>query len=889
MSKKKFDFGIPYQSSAEIRNGFFKFFEERDHKFVRSAGVFPKDDPTLLFTNAGMNQFKAIFLGDNREGLKRAHNSQKCLRVSGKHNDLDEVGRDTYHHTFFEMLGNWSFGDYYKKEAIEWAWQLLTDVYKLPKNRLFVTVYKDDQEAEDLWKELTDIEHHRIMRFDEKDNFWEMGNVGPCGPCSEIHFDLGDLATQNDTYQDKVGGVNGEDGRYVEIWNLVFMQNERLADGSLKPLTAKHVDTGAGLERICSVIQQTGSNYETDLFQPMISKIAELSGIPYDSDEKGTPHRVIADHIRALTFAIADGATPGNEGRGYVLRRILRRASRFAHDLGQKHPFLFKIVAPLVETMKDAFPEVKERQAYIEQVIEAEEKRFLKTLGQGLQRFEKLIEDVNKKKKDTIAGKEVFLLYDTYGFPTDLTEMLAEEKNLKIDHAGYETCMEEQRERARSAAKFDASFTSDESWNIIEPSVDTKFLGYDTLTAEMKTLRYREEGDYIFLVCNQTPFYAESGGQVGDQGIIKGENIELKVVDTFKVLEMWVHKCSLVNGLVNEDSLKNLTGQVDENFRLKAMSNHSATHLLHSALRQQLGDHVVQQGSYVGADRLRFDFTHHQGMSKDEVESVESMVNNFIRKNDLVDSQVMPFDEAKESGAMTLFGEKYGDKVRVITMGTSSKELCGGTHTKATGDIGCFHIVSESSIAAGIRRIEAVTGETAQKLMRSQSNTLQNLAHSLKVKPDQVADKIGEVSDKLKNLEKELKTLRTAQLNQLADQMISEDKKTIGDHYVIIKKISPDLVPTNLFQTLLDSLSGKLGDGVAVLTVASADSLTILAAVGEGLRKKIKAGDIVKELAKHCDGRGGGRPDKAQAGSKSPEKQDTVLKEAESFLKTKLL
>jgi alanyl-tRNA synthetase len=878
------NFGIPYLTADEIRNSFYKFFESKDHKFVKSDAVFPKDDPTLLFTNSGMNQFKSIFLGDNRNNLRRVYNSQKCLRVSGKHNDLDEVGRDSYHHTLFEMLGNWSFGDYYKKEAIEWAWELLTKVWKLPKNRLFVTVFRDDHEAENLWKTLTDVEHNRIMRFDEKSNFWEMGAVGPCGPCSEIHFDLGDLESQMATYKDPVGGVNGTNGRYVEIWNLVFMQNERRADGSLHPLAQTHVDTGAGFERVCSIIQNTGSNYETDVFRPIIDKIAAVSGVPYSRGESGTPHRVIADHIRALGFAIADGATPGNEGRGYVLRRILRRASRFAHGIGQKEPFLFKIVDSFVDVMKAAFPEVGERRDYIKQVIEAEERRFLKTLDSGLVRLGKMLDEVKGKNAQILEGKDVFQLYDTFGFPTDLTRMIALENNLDIDETGYAECMEAQREKARGAAKFDDGFTAEESWILLNAGKATEFLGYSSLTCRSAVLRYQEVNDDIFLVLDKSVFYAESGGQVGDTGTITGKDLELKVIDTFKVLDMWIHKCRLIHGLVHGDSLKSVECHVDSKSRADTFRNHSATHILHGILRSVLGDHVVQQGSYVGPDRLRFDFTHHQAVSKSEQLRIEELVNDEILKNHPIVSEIKTFEEAKNSGAMALFGEKYGDKVRVITMGSASKEFCGGTHAKATGEIGSIYITNEASIASGIRRIEAVTGTAAVKLARQQLEILAALAKIVNVQPEKITEKIESLSQNLKVAERELARIKVDQINDLVDQIISANRKKIGSSFGMIAKLDGSVFPKIVQQKLLDSISAKFVEGVSVFTVAEGDSLAILATVGPDLRAKITAGDLVKQLSTVAGGKGGGRPDKAQAGSRFPEKEQLVLDEAAKIL-----
>ena len=878
------DWGIPYRSSAEIRQSFIDFFKNQDHQFVKSSPVVPHDDPTLLFINSGMNQFKSIFLGDNRQGLKRVVNSQKCLRVSGKHNDLDEVGRDTYHHTFFEMLGYWSFGDYYKKDAIKWIWTLMTEVWKLPKNRLFATIYKDDDEAEQIWKTDTDIEHSRIMRFAEKSNFWEMGDVGPCGPCSEIHFDLGDLSTQAETYADLALGVNGTNARYIELSNDVFMQYERMQSGDLKPLKAKHVDFGAGFERIVSVIQQTGSNYETDLFRPIIDKIASMTKVAYDPGEKGTPHRVIADHLRALCFAIADGATPGNEGRGYVLRRILRRASRFSQNLDQKDPFIFKLVPTLVDIMGNAFPEVKDRQDYIAQVIESEEQRFMRTLKDGLSRFAKIAADTKAKKKDTVDGNEVFVLYDTYGFPVDLTGVLAEEAGLKLDQDGFKKSMEEQRERARSAAKFDGSIAGDEGWTILNPAMDTTFVGYETLACPVEVTRYREVGDDLLVCLKKSPFYAESGGQVGDSGVIEGKDLSLRVLDTFKVLDLHVHKCALIQGLVKKENFTGLVAKVDAVARQATVRNHSATHLLHAALKQVLGPHVQQQGSRVAPDALRFDFTHPKGVSTEEIEKIEQLVNQEVLANHPVASVEKGLDEAKKEGAMALFGEKYGDRVRTIKMGGFSYELCGGTHAHATGEIGLVTITSESSIASGVRRIEAITGLKSLELLRSQATLLTNMSRAFKAKPEELPAKLEDSQKKLKAYEKELDALRGEQIQKKVDELLAKDATMINGVVCLVKKIDAVQFPKTTHQGLLDGLADKLQNGVAFLTHVEEGTLSLLAVVGPAARGKIKAGDLVKELSVLAEGRGGGRPDRAQAGSKFPEKEGLVLERAKALI-----
>jgi alanyl-tRNA synthetase len=877
---------IPFLSGADIRQSYIDFFRVRAHQFIPSSPVVPHDDPTLLFINSGMNQFKSIFLGDMREGLKRAVNSQKCLRVSGKHNDLDEVGRDTYHHTFFEMLGNWSFGDYYKKEALTWAWELLTEVWKLPKQRLFVTIYNDDDEAFEIWKDLG-VEEKRIMRFGEKSNFWEMGDVGPCGPCSEMHFDMGDLATQEATFADPISGVNGTNARYIEIWNNVFMQYERMQDGSLKPLKSKHVDTGMGLERICSIIQGSGSNYETDIFQPIITEIASLTGVPYNQGEAGTPHRVIADHLRALSFAIADGATPGNEGRGYVLRRILRRASRFSQQLQQKKPFIYKLVPKLAEVMGHAFPELVQRQDYITQVIEAEEERFMRTLKDGLSRFAKVAADVKNKKGSEIAGSEAFVLYDTYGFPVDLTGVLAEEAGLRVDFKGFEICMAEQRDRARSAAKFDASIAGEEGWHILGKG-ETKFDGYSVTSCDTETTRYREVGDDILICLKTTPFYAESGGQVGDTGTLtsldKANPIELRVVDTFKILDMHVHKCNLITGLVNARSLAKLHAAVDVEKRMATVRNHSATHLLHAALRQVLGPHVQQQGSRVAPEGLRFDFTHPKGLSSEELQTIETIVNEQILADEPILTKERDLEEAKKLGAMALFGEKYGERVRTIQMGDFSFELCGGTHARATGQIGLLIITGETSIASGIRRIEAITGLEALRHVRQQATILNDLSKNLKVKPEAVQDKIHELGEKLKVYDKELKALRQEQINNHVEEMLSSTAEKIAGTLCIVKKIDASIFPKETHQLLMDSLAGKLKNGVAFLTHVEDGALSLLAVVGQDAKAKVKAGDLMKELSEVAGGRGGGRPDRAQAGSKFPEKEPQVLAAARKLL-----
>ncbi len=883
---------MPTMTSAQVRESFIKFFESKDHLFVRSSPVVPHDDPTLMFTNAGMNQFKAIFLGDNPKGWKRACNSQKCLRVSGKHNDLDVVGRDNYHHTFFEMLGNWSFGDYYKKEAISWAWELLTEVWKLPKERLFATVYEDDDEAWQIWKEVSGLPDDRIMRFDAHSNFWEMGDTGPCGPCSEIHYDRGDLATQAETFKDPILGVNGENDRYIEIWNNVFMQYERISDGSLIPLKAKNVDTGMGFERICAILQGKKSNYDTDVFTPIINKVAELSGVAYTDDENGTPHRVIADHIRAVSFAVADGALPSNEGRGYVLRRILRRASRFARLLGQKEAFIYKLVQVLADTMGEAFPEIRERQAFVTEVIKSEEDRFIKTLDAGLERFENIVAEMgaDKGREKVVPGDKVFVLYDTYGFPPDLTGILAEEKGLTIDEAGFEKCMEEQKARARANMKQGINTMGTEGWTQYSEA-SSNFVGYDLASCETKVVRFREDKGVLSIVLETSPFYAEMGGQVGDKGSLVSADLEISVFDTVKVNDTAICRGKVVKGEANEQTMGAVfMAAVDNERRSDIRRNHSATHLLQAALRDVLGSHVQQQGSFVSNEILRFDFSHFNAMTTEEIQKVEDIVNAKVMECLDVNTDVMGVDEAKASGAMALFGEKYGDEVRVVKMGASdqefSKELCGGLHVKNTGNIGMVKIISESSVSAGVRRIEAVSGRGALALLRAGTQILTALREQLRCKDADVLDRIQQAFVKTQNLEKSLQSVKL-ELATLAAADILKGGINVMGVQLFVREMS---VSEDKFKDLLDGVQNKLStDSVAVIAnkVNGAGSIAVM--VGKDVQAKgIKAGDMVKDLAIACGGKGGGRPDRAQAGTREPEKIADAIANANNWIRAKL-
>lgn len=846
--------------SKEIRQSFIDYFRERDHQRVRSAPVVPLDDPTLLFTNAGMNQFKPIFLNEQEAQFARAVNSQKCIRVSGKHNDLEEVGVDTFHHTFFEMLGNWSFGDYYKAEAIEWAWKLFTDVWGLDKNRLWATVYKDDDEAFDLWEKVTDIPKDRILRFGAKDNFWEMGDTGPCGPCSEIHYYIGDDVSKMDA-----SGVNADD-QYWELWNLVFIQYNRDEAGKLHDLPAKHVDTGAGLERIVAVMQGKISDYDTDLFQPIIREIDQLTGASYH--EKSVPQRVIADHIRMLSTSIADGAMPSNEGRGYVLRRILRRASRFGRILGQHEPFIYQLVSTVGDILGDEYPEIVDKRVHIENVIKAEEKSFNETLDRGLIHFDRILD---KLAGNTIPGEEAFRLYDTYGFPLDLTQLMAREKGLTVDETGFDKSMAEQRKRAKTAGNFKRTDQKIE-WQTVSSGMDSQFMGYQTLETESHLRRWGRQNGHLLLVLDKTPFYAEAGGQIGDTGSITGSGIDLKVQDTQKDGETIVHYC---DGDFGETSVSGtLRCQVDAHRRQAIRLNHTATHLLHKTLKIVLGDHVHQAGSLVAPDYLRFDVTHFEKITPDQLDEVERIVNKEILQNTELQTSIRSFDEAREEGAEALFGEKYGNEVRVITVGDYSKELCGGTHVDRTGDIGAFKITEESSLAAGVRRIIAVTGEKAVELMQNQAHLLTELQTVLKCGPDELPDRIQQLIRQRKDLEKALtKGQKGPRINV---QSLVAEGKTWNDHTIVSRIV--DALSIDELKRLGDELRNGLSSGVGVLGFIAGDKPSLVIVVTQDLIKHgIKAGDLAKLLGSELGGGGGGKPHLATAGGKDPEKLDEVI------------
>ncbi len=846
-------------TSKGIRQQFLDFFKSKEHRIVPSSPVIPYDDPTLLFTNAGMNQFKDVFLGTGSREYKRAANTQKCIRVSGKHNDLEEVGFDTYHHTFFEMLGNWSFGDYYKKEAIQWAWELLTEVWKLPKERLYATVYKTDDEAFNCWKTLTDINPNHILRFGEKDNFWEMGETGPCGPCSEIHINLSDNP-------DDASLVNAGTPQCIEIWNLVFIQYNRLPDGSLEQLKDKFVDTGMGFERICAVLQNKKSNYDADIFTPLIQSLEQLTGKKYDSEQNQIAMRVIADHVRTLTFAIADGALPSNEGRGYVLRRILRRASRFARKLDVHDPIIYKLVPTLVETMGDVFPEIKQNQKQVEEVIKSEEESFGETLDRGLEIFDSIIKKLKKENLNTIPGEDAFKLYDTYGFPIDLTELMAREIDFAVDKARFEELMEEQRTRSRETKKF---VHSPLILNKLETSnlKKVEFVGYDKFDSESKVIA--QEDDLVIL--DQTPFYGEAGGQVGDTGKIIYENYILDVVDTQRDGDLIIHKLSDVELDLND---KNVKAIVDKIRRKSIMRNHSATHLLHKALREILGSHVKQAGSLVEPERLRFDFTHYKKLSQEEIDAIEQLINEKIREAlPLIHHRNIPFDEAKKIGALMFFGDKYGDKVNVVQFGEFSMEFCGGTHVSNTSEIGLLKITSEGSISSGIRRIEAVTGKGVEKFIDEQLQKLNELS----ARYEQLLE------EKLQ-LEKEIAKLKLQEKIKEIDSFII-NKRQIDGFAVVSGVINVDNL--DQLKELGDVLREKLRNGVGLLASTFENKVSLVCVVTDNLikDKKLNAGKIVGEVAKIVGGGGGGRPHLATAGGKEVNRLQEALNEFDKIVK----
>ncbi|MCK6553800.1 alanine--tRNA ligase [Candidatus Binatia bacterium] len=873
-------------TGAQIRTGFLDFFRARGHEVVRGSSLLPDKDPTLLFTNAGMVQFKDVFLGLEARAIPRAASAQRCLRLSGKHNDLEEVGRDTYHHTLFEMLGNWSFGDYYKREAIAWAWELLTKEWQLPKDRLYATVFTTDDEAERWWQRETDIGHDRILRFGEKDNFWEMGDTGPCGPCSEVHIDRGAAACDRQHVAGHRCWVNGGCARYIELWNLVFIQYNRTASGALDELQAKHVDTGAGLERLAAVLQGVPSNYDTDLFRTLIRHTEELARRRYGEDLRAdVAFRVIADHSRALSFMIADGVVPSNDGRGYVLRRILRRAARHARDLGFTEPVLWRVTEAVVDSMGAAYPEVVERRDHIEGVIRSEEERFAETLEKGLSLLAHERERLSRRGVHELPGEVAFKLYDTYGFPLDMTQDILREEGYGVDVAGFDAAMDEQRRRARDARKAGAEVGVAHSGNAsrfvgdgaVEHESEVLALFYDgTEATEVR------DGDAVQVVVAETPFYGESGGQVGDVGWIEAaDGAIIDVTDTQKPrADLTVHLGVVRRGVFRAGQRVRL--RIDAERRNAARLNHSATHILHAVLRDRLGTQVRQAGSLVAPDRLRFDFTHTHSVDAAALTAIEDETNAYIRANAEVSTEEMSYDDAIRGGALAFFGDKYGDRVRVVRMGDFSIELCGGTHVRRTGDIGVFKLRGESSVAAGVRRIEATTGIGALAAIRERELTLRQLGELVKGSETEVAEKVERLLAQQRELERQLQQLRVQLAGSQSDDLLSQ--AFVGKNGIRVVTGQVDGADAQRLLEMADTLRRKLGSGVVVLAGGADDRVSLLAAVTKDLAKQVHAGQLIGKLAPIVGGRGGGRPELAQAGGKDAAKIPAVLQAARELL-----
>lgn len=873
------------KSTAEIRQAFLDFFHSKGHQVVASSSLVPHNDPTLLFTNAGMNQFKDVFLGLDKRNYSRATTSQRCVRAGGKHNDLENVGYTARHHTFFEMLGNFSFGDYFKHDAIQFAWELLTSEkwFALPKERLWVTVYESDDEAYEIWEKEVGIPRERIIRIGDNkgapyasDNFWQMGDTGPCGPCTEIFYDHGDHIW---------GGPPGspeEDGdRYIEIWNIVFMQFNRQADGTMEPLPKPSVDTGMGLERIAAVLQHVNSNYDIDLFRTLIQAVAKVTGA---TDLSNKSLRVIADHIRSCAFLIADGVMPSNENRGYVLRRIIRRAVRHGNMLGAKETFFYKLVGPLIDVMGSAGEDLKRQQAQAEQVLKTEEEQFARTLERGLALLD---EELAKLSGDTLDGETAFRLYDTYGFPVDLTADVCRERNIKVDEAGFEAAMEEQRRRAREASGFGADYNA-----MIRVDSASEFKGYDHLELNGKVTALFVDGKAVdainagqeaVVVLDQTPFYAESGGQVGDKGELKGANFSFAVEDTQKYGQAIGHIGKLAAGSLKVGDA--VQADVDEARRARIRLNHSATHLMHAALRQVLGTHVSQKGSLVNDKVLRFDFSHNEAMKPEEIRAVEDLVNTQIRRNLPIETNIMDLEAAKAKGAMALFGEKYDERVRVLSMGDFSTELCGGTHASRTGDIGLFRIISESGTAAGVRRIEAVTGEGAIATVHADSDRLSEVAHLLKGDSNNLADKVRSVLERTRQLEKELQQLKEQAAAQESANLSSKAIDVNGVK-LLVSELSG--VEPKMLRTMVDDLKNQLGSTIIVLATVVEGKVSLIAGVSKDVTDRVKAGELIGMVAQQVGGKGGGRPDMAQAGGTDAAALPAALASVKGWVSAKL-
>jgi alanyl-tRNA synthetase len=864
------------KSSAEIRHLFLDFFQKKGHEIVSSSPLVPANDPTLLFTNAGMVQFKELFLGQEVRKYSKAVTSQRCVRAGGKHNDLENVGYTARHHTFFEMLGNFSFGDYFKREAIQYAWDFLTVTLALPPEKLWITVFDEDDEAADIWIKEIGVDPARLSRIGAKDNFWSMGDTGPCGPCSEIFYDHG---------EEVAGGPPGtpeEDGdRYIEIWNLVFMQFDRAVDGTLTPLPKPSVDTGMGLERLAAVLQDVHNNYDIDLFQHLIKSIQALSGT---KDPTNTSLRVIADHIRSCAFMITDGVQPSNEGRGYVLRRIIRRAIRHGHKLGMTEDFFYKLVAPLVAVMGEAFPELAKAQPIVERALKQEEARFADTLDNGLKILENAIDHLSDKE---IPGEIVFQLYDTYGFPIDLTADIARERELTLDIAGFERAMEAQRTRARSASQFAGALSEQVTIDGI-----THFSGYEKTLDQATITSILIDGEHVdqlharqqgIIVLDNSPFYAEAGGQAGDSGQISTDKANFEITDTRKQGKAFTHIGVCENGSFKVGD--KVTAHIDEQSRMATALNHSATHLLHAALQQVLGEHVTQKGSLVNSQRLRFDFSHFEPVSPPQLHDIERLVNQQIRFNHAIETNIMTLDDAKQTGAMALFGEKYEEDVRVLKMGDFSTELCGGTHAIRTGDIGLIKITSEAGTASGVRRIEAVTGERALDYIDTSESRLQEISVLVKATNDNVTEKTSQLVQRSRQLEKELETLKS-KLASSAGSDLASTAHDISGIKVLAAKL--DGADTKSLRDTVDQLKNKLGTAAVILASVEDDKITLIAGVSKDITDKIRAGDLVGHVAKQVGGKGGGRPDMAQGGGNQPENLSAALDSVVSWINSKL-
>jgi alanyl-tRNA synthetase len=860
-------------STQELRQAFIRYFEQHGHQAVPSSALIPQADPTLLFTNAGMNQFKRVFLGEDQRAYKRAVTVQKCLRAGGKHNDLENVGYTRRHHTFFEMLGNFSFGDYFKEDAIQFGWEFLTQTVGLAKDRMWVTIFRDDDDADQLWKKVG-VSASRIVRCGEKDNFWQMGDTGPCGPCSELHFDQGPSVPGDDR-------PNGEGDRVIEIWNLVFMQFNRDAAGTLHPLPKPSIDTGMGLERLAAVAQGVYSNYDSDVFMPLLTAVAARAGVGYgEQDATDRSMRVVADHLRAITFLMADGVLPSNEGRGYVLRRILRRAARHGRLLGIVEPFLHELTAAVVSQMSPVYSEVRSAAATIAEATKGEEERFIATLDQGLPILNEMIAKARSAGSQVLKGPDVFKLYDTYGFPMDLMGEACREQGMTLDEAGFDLAIEEQRNRARKTGGFEQETARPAVAELAGRVGATKFIGYDRLESESlvqailkgdRLVKEAAEGDEVEIVLDVTPFYAEGGGQVGDRGLLMGHDGQVEIKETTRpVPTVILHKGTVTKGRIREGEQLRMT--VNATIRQDAQRNHTATHLVHAALRDMLGPHVKQYGSLVGPNRLRFDFAHFRPLTSRDIDEIEMVVNNEVRKNERVATEVMSIQDAVAKGALAFFGDKYGEQVRVVTVESFSKELCGGTHCRQTGDIGLFRIVSETGVAAGVRRIEAQTGSGALAHMKQLETDIRELSNLLKVGQSELVAKTRKVMTQLKDKERELEEVKLKMAGGSAAEAMA---KTIAGVQVHVQRT--DGLDVNGMRALADQLRDKLKSGVVALGAANDGKVSLLVVVTKDLIGRLKAGDLIKEMAAEVGGTGGGRPEMAQAGGKDTAKLDGAL------------